>query len=61
MDYIALSDHAARQTIDSGTVFGEFVRVKHQAQQYAGGMYWKRHLRHRAHGTDAHRCAASVH
>ena len=42
MDYIALSDHAARQTIDSGTVFGEFVRVKHQAQQYAGGMYWKR-------------------
>ena len=42
MDYIALSDNTARQIIDSSTVFGEFVRVKNQAQQYAGGMYWKR-------------------
>lgn len=42
MDYIALSDNVARQIIDSGIVFGEFVRVKNQAQQYAGGMYWKR-------------------
>ena len=42
MDYIALSDNTVRQIIDSGTVLGEFVRVKHQAQQYAGGMYWKR-------------------
>ena len=42
MDYLALSDNTARQIIDSGTVLGEFVRVKRQAQQYAGGMYWKR-------------------
>ena len=42
MDYIPLSDNAARQIIDSTTVFNEFVRVKAQAAPYAGGMYWKR-------------------
>jgi hypothetical protein len=42
MDYIELSDNAARQAIDSATVFGEFTRVKAQAQPYTGGMYWKR-------------------
>ena len=42
MDYLPLSDNAARQVIDSTTVFGEFVRVQAQARQYAGGMYWKR-------------------
>ena len=42
MDYIALPDNAARQVIDSATVFSEFVRVKGQASGYAGGMYWKR-------------------
>lgn len=42
MDYIPLSDNAARQVIDSSTVYGEFVRVLHRARQYAGGMYWKR-------------------
>lgn len=42
MDYIPLSDNAARQLIDSTTVFNEFVRVQAQARQYAGGMYWKR-------------------
>lgn len=42
MNYIALSDNAARQVIDSTTIFDEFVRVKAQAQPYAGGMYWKR-------------------
>jgi hypothetical protein len=41
MNYIALSDNAARQVIDSTTIFNEFVRVKAQAQPYAGGMYWK--------------------
>jgi hypothetical protein len=42
MDYLPLSDNAARQVIDSTTVFDEFVRVQAQARPYAGGMYWKR-------------------
>lgn len=42
MDYIHLSDNATRQSIDSTTVFNEFVRVKKKAHPYAGGMYWKR-------------------
>jgi hypothetical protein len=42
MDYIPLSDNAARQVIDSTTLFDEYVRVKAQARQYTGGMYWKR-------------------
>src|ERR1035437_7567820 len=41
MDYFPLSDNAARQLIDSTTVFNEFVRVRTQAHQYEGGMYWK--------------------
>lgn len=42
MDYLPLSDNAARQLIDSATVFEEFHRTRLQAQAYAGGMYWKR-------------------
>jgi len=42
MDYIELSDNAARQAIDSTTIFNEFICVKAQAQRYTGGMYWKR-------------------
>ena len=42
MDYLPLPDNAARQIIDSTTVFAEFVRVQALARQYAGGMYWKR-------------------
>lgn len=42
MDYIPLPDNAARQLIDSTTIFDEFTRVQGQARQYAGGMYWKR-------------------
>jgi len=42
MDYLPLSDNAARQVIDSTTVFDEFARVQAQARLYAGGMYWKR-------------------
>jgi hypothetical protein len=41
MDYIPLSDNAARQVIDSSTIFEEFTRVQAQARPYAGGMYWK--------------------
>ena len=42
MDYLPLSDNAARQLIDSTTIFDEFRRVLAQARPYAGGMYWKR-------------------
>ncbi|MBS0318408.1 MAG: hypothetical protein JSR49_14915 [Proteobacteria bacterium] len=42
MDYIPLPDNAARQAIDSATIFDEFMRVRAQARAYAGGMYWKR-------------------
>jgi hypothetical protein len=41
MDYIPLSDNAARQAIDSFTVFGEYTRVQALVQPYSGGMYWK--------------------
>lgn len=41
MDYLPLSDNAARQFIDSATLFSEHKRVAEQAQQYIGGMYWK--------------------
>ena len=42
MEYIPLSDNAARQVIDSSTIFDEFMRVQAAARPYSGGMYWKR-------------------
>jgi len=42
MDFLPLPDGAARQLIDSTTVFDEYRRVREQARPYAGGMYWKR-------------------
>lgn len=42
MNYVPLPDNAARQVIDSTTIFVEFRRVKTQARAYAGSMYWKR-------------------
>ncbi|MET0542227.1 MAG: GSU2403 family nucleotidyltransferase fold protein [Variovorax sp.] len=42
MDYLPIPDSAARQAIDSATVFAEYSRVHAQARQYTGGMYWKR-------------------
>lgn len=42
MDYLLLPDNAARQVIDSMTVFAEHRRVQAEAAKYAGGMYWKR-------------------
>lgn len=42
MNYLLLSDNAARQFIDSSTVFGEYRRVREAARQYKGGMYWKK-------------------
>lgn len=42
MDFLPLQDNAARQLIDSITVFHEYMRVKEQARRFSGGMYWKR-------------------
>lgn len=42
MDYLPLPDLAARQVIDSMTVFAEHRRVQAEAAKHAGGMYWKR-------------------
>lgn len=42
MDFLPLSDSAARQVIDSTTIFLEYRRAKAQAGRFAGGMYWKR-------------------
>ena len=42
MSYLLLSDNAARQFIDSSTVFEEYHRVREAARQYKGGMYWKK-------------------
>ena len=41
MDFLPIPDSAARQYIDSVTVFEEYLRTRNQAVQYAGGMYWK--------------------
>ena len=42
MDYLALPDNAARQVIDSATLFDEHRRMVAEARRYEGGMYWKR-------------------
>jgi hypothetical protein len=42
MDFLPLSDNAARQVIDSVTVFTEYRRVLAEASKHEGGMYWKR-------------------
>lgn len=42
MDYSPLPDNAARQFIDSMTVFVEHRRARAEALKYTGGMYWKR-------------------
>ncbi len=41
MNYLPLSDNAARQVLDATTVFTEFQRVKAQSRAYVGSMYWK--------------------
>lgn len=43
MDYLLLSDNAARQVIDASTIFEECRRVDKATRPYVGGMYWKRH------------------
>lgn len=46
MDYLPLPDNAARQVIDSMTVFDEHRRVQAESRKYVGGMYWKRQGEH---------------
>ena len=42
MDYLPLTDNAARQVVDSMTVFAAHRRVQVEAMTFAGGMYWQR-------------------
>ncbi len=42
MDYLPLTDNAARQVIDASTIFAEWRRAEKEARGYEGGMYWKR-------------------
>ena len=42
MNYLPLPDNAARQIIDSMTIFAEHRRVQAEAKKFVGGMYWKR-------------------
>ena len=42
MNYLPVSDSAARQIIDASTIFEEWRKVMKEARPYAGGMYWKR-------------------
>lgn len=46
MDFLPISDNAARQAIDSSTIFEEWRRVEREASAYAGGMYFKREGRY---------------
>jgi hypothetical protein len=41
MDFYPLTENAARQAIDSSTVFYELRRALPEARTYRGGMYWK--------------------
>jgi hypothetical protein len=42
MNWITLPDNAARQWIDSSTIYQEFEKTKVKAKSYSGGMYWKK-------------------
>jgi hypothetical protein len=41
MLYIPLADEAARQTVDSMSLWQECALARHRYQDYAAGMYWK--------------------
>lgn len=42
MSFLPLPDNAARQVIDSETIWSEFLLAKDSAKPYLGGMYWKK-------------------
>lgn len=42
MNFVPISDNAARQSIDAINIWTEYQNAKAAAQHYAGGMYWKK-------------------
>lgn len=42
MNYLPVSDNAARQVIDATTIWTEYLKARSLAGPYAGGMYWKK-------------------
>ena len=42
MNYLPISDNAARQIIDASSIWAEYLKALTSAQPYAGGMYWKK-------------------
>lgn len=41
MNYLPISDNAARQIIDASTIWAEYRKARAAARPYVGGMYWK--------------------
>lgn len=42
MNFLPISDNAARQSIDAANLWAEYLNARVAAQPYAGGMYWKK-------------------
>ena len=42
MNYLPISDNAARQIIDAATIGAEDLKAQAAVRPYAGGMYWKK-------------------
>jgi len=42
MNFLPISDNAARQGIDAANVWAEYIHARAAAKPYAGGMYWKK-------------------
>jgi hypothetical protein len=42
MNFLPVSDNAARQAIDAATIWTEYLHAQAAAKPYAGGMYWKK-------------------
>jgi hypothetical protein len=42
MNYLPISDNAARQVIDATIIWAEYLKARTAARPYAGGMYWKK-------------------
>src|SRR5665647_2033040 len=42
MNYLPISDNAARQIIDASSIWTEYLKALASAKPYAGGMYWKK-------------------
>lgn len=42
MNFLPVSDNAARQAIDAANIWTEYLHARAAAAPYAGGMYWKK-------------------